>query len=128
MAESSFLALSLALVALAGCSGIDHVQLDGVTNMPDDSTLTLQGGSLHTGIATAFTPRVWTHDLTDTDEEDRSSIDVQSSDTRVLGVANVTNDGRVVVFAAAPGQATLTITLDGETAQAVPVTVTDPSP
>jgi hypothetical protein len=114
------------MLAMAGCSGIDHVQLDGVTGMPDDSHLSLQSGALHTGIATAFTPRVWTYDATDTDEEDRSSIDVQSSDTSTLGVAGVTDDQRVVVFAVRPGQATLTILLNGEVAQSIPVTVTDP--
>jgi hypothetical protein len=124
MAKKSLLAL--VVFALSGCNGIDHAQIDGVTNMPDDSRFTIQGATMHTGIATAFKPRLWTHDATDTDEEDRSSIDVQSSNNSVIGIANVTDDDRVVVYAVGPGQATVTITFNGAPAQVIPVTVTDP--
>jgi hypothetical protein len=112
--------------ALAGCSGIDHATLDGVTTMPDDSALSTAYGSMHTGIAAAFRPRVWTHDVWGTHEQS-SGIDVVSSDPSILRVAHVTNDDRVVVWAAGPGQATLTVTLNGETARNVPVTV-NPAP
>jgi len=117
-------ALGLCLV-LAGCSGIDHATLDGVTAMPDDSSLSTTGGAMHTGIATGFKPRVWTHDLWGTHEQS-SGIAVQTSNPNVLRVAPVTNDPRVVVWAAGPGAATMTVTLNGETALDVAVTVTDP--
>src|SRR6516164_1935432 len=91
-------ALALALGS-AGCSGIDHATLDGVTTMPDDSTLSNGGGAMHTGIATGFKPRVWTHDVWGTHEES-NGIDVHSSNTNVLRVAHVTSDPRVVVWAA----------------------------
>ena len=57
MASRNLLKLGLCF-ALAGCSGIDHATLDGVTAMPDDSSLTINGGAMHTGIATGFKPRV----------------------------------------------------------------------
>jgi len=113
-------------LALAGCSGIDHVELDGVTNMPDDSRFSIQGGALHTGIATAFKPRVWTHNWHFGTDEQTDGIDVVSSNTDVVGVAHVTNDSRVVIFAVGPGQAVVSVTYDGENAQGMPVTVTDP--
>jgi hypothetical protein len=116
---------ALSLFALTGCSGIDHTTLDGVNSMPDDSSLNAGGGQLHTGIGAAFTPRVWTHDFWGTHEQ-TSGIDVQSSDTSVLRVAHVTNDKRVVVWAQSPGQATMSITLNGDVAMNVPITVTDP--
>jgi hypothetical protein len=106
-----------------GCSGIDHTTLDGVTTMPDDSMLTAQGGQLNAGIATAFKPRVWTHNIWGTHEQN-DGIDVQTSNASVLRVAHVTgNDKRVVVWAVAPGSATMSVTLDGQTALNVPVTV-----
>jgi hypothetical protein len=113
------------VAVLAGCSGIDHTTLDGVNTPPDNSTLSETAGAMHTGIAVAFRPRVWTHDVWGTHEQ-TSGIDVQSSDTSVLRVAHVTNDTRVVVWGAAPGQATLTVTLNGEAALRVPVVVQDP--
>ncbi len=121
------LSIASSLVALlsCGCSGLDHAILDGVTTMPDDSTLTSGGGQLHTGIATAFQPRVWTHNLWGTHEQS-DGIDVQTSNAEVVRVAHVTNDARVVVWAVQPGNATVTVTLDGETALNVPVAVTDP--
>jgi hypothetical protein len=120
--------LSLVLLAaVAGCSGIDHATLDGVTTMPDDSTLSNHGGTMHAGIATGFTPRVWTHDFWGTHEQS-SGIDVQTSDATVLRVAHVTGDKRVVVWAAGEGSATLTVTLDGSPAMNVPVMVTQPAP
>jgi len=119
------LAAAPLVAVLAGCSGIDHTTLDSINTMPDDSTLSETGGAMHTGIAAAFQPRVWTHDVWGTHEQ-TSGIDVQSSDTSVLRVAHVTNDKRVVVWAAAQGNATLTVTLNGEAALRVPVVVQDP--
>jgi hypothetical protein len=114
------------VAVLAGCSGIDHTTIEDVNSMPDDSTIAANGGAMHTGIAAAFHPRVWTHDIWGTHEQ-TSGIDVQSSDTSVVRVAHVTNDDkRVVVWAAAPGNATLTVTLNGEAALRVPVVVQDP--
>jgi hypothetical protein len=112
--------------ALTGCSGIDHATLDGVTAMPDDSSLTVHGGSMHTGIATGFKPRVWTHDFWGTHEQS-SGIAVQTSNPNVVRVAPVTGDPRVVVWATAPGQSNMTVTLNGETALDVTITVTDPA-
>jgi hypothetical protein len=119
-------ALALGTLGVCGCSGIDHATLDGVTTMPDDSNLSPSGGVMHTGIATGFKPRVWTHDLWGSHEES-SGIDVTTSNASVLRVAHVSNDPRVVVWASAPGSATLSITLNGETALAVQVNVTDPA-
>jgi hypothetical protein len=115
----------LAVLALCGCSGIDHATLDGVTTMPDDSTLTSQEGQMNSGIATGFQPRVWTHNIWGTHEQS-DGIDVQTSNADVLRVAHVGDGKRVVVWAVGPGSATLSITLDGDTAMAVPVRVTDP--
>jgi hypothetical protein len=115
----------LAALFACGCSGIDHATLDGVTTMPDDSTLTSGGGQLNTGIATAFHPRVWTHNLWGTHEQS-DGIDVQSSNTDVVRVAHVTDDKRVVIWAVGPGHATVSVTLDGDTALSVPVAVIDP--
>jgi hypothetical protein len=124
MAKRTFAAVALGL-AVAGCSGIDHATLDGVTTMPDDSTLANAGGTMHTGIATGFKPRVWTHDIWGSHEQS-GGIDVHTSNANVLRVAHVSNDPRVVVWAAGAGQATLTVTLNGEAALNVPVTVTEP--
>jgi hypothetical protein len=122
-----WLSIASSLVALlaCGCSGLDHAVLDGVTSMPDDSTLTTSGGQLTTGIAAAFQPRVWTHNLWGTHEQS-DGIDVQTSNADVVRVAHVTDDKRVVVWAVGPGQATVSVTLDGETALNVPVLVADP--
>jgi hypothetical protein len=126
MARGLFIASALGALLACGCSGIDHVNLDGVTNMPDDSTLTTGGGQLNTGIATAFQPRVWTHNIWGTHEQS-DGIDVQTSNTSVVRVAHVTNDSkRVVIWAVGPGQAQVSVTFDGDTALNVPVTVMDP--
>jgi hypothetical protein len=114
------------MLSIAACSGVDHATLDGVTTMPDDSTLTNAGGAMHTGIATGFKPRVWTHDIWGTHEES-SGIEVQTSNPNVLRIAHVADDQRVVVWAAGPGEAMLTVTLDGERAMTVAVQVTDPA-
>jgi hypothetical protein len=122
-----WLSIASSLVALlaCGCSGIDHATLDGVTTMPDDSTLTMGGGQLNTGIATAFQPRVWTHNIWGTHEQ-TDGIDVQTSNADVVRVAHVTDNNRVVVWAVGPGQAEVSVTLDGETALSLPVVVMDP--
>jgi hypothetical protein len=122
-----WLSIASSLVALlaCGCSGIDHATLDGVTTMPDDSTLTMGGGQLNTGIATAFQPRVWTHNIWGTHEQ-TDGIDVQTSNADVVRVAHVTDNNRVVVWAVNPGQAEVSVTLDGETALSLPVVVMDP--
>jgi hypothetical protein len=126
MARCLLIATSLVALLACGCSGIDHATLDGVTTMPDDSTLTMGGGQLNTGIATAFQPRVWTHNIWGTHEQ-TDGIDVQTSNSDVVRVAHVTDDNkRVVVWAVGPGQARVSITLDGETALSLPVAVTDP--
>jgi hypothetical protein len=118
------LAAPLAL-ALCACSGIDHATLDSVTTTPDDSTVTLRGAYMRSGVAAAFKPRVWTHDFWGKHEQN-DGIDVETSDASIIRVAHVTDDKRVVVWAVGPGSATLTITLDGETATNIPVLVTDP--
>jgi hypothetical protein len=123
----SFLLAAIALgLSAAACSGIDHATLDGVTTMPDDSTLTNAGGAMHTGIATGFKPRVWTHDIWGAHEES-SGIDVQTSNANVVRVAHVANDPRVVVWAAGSGEAVLTVTLNGEPAMNVAIQVTEPA-
>jgi hypothetical protein len=118
------IASSLAALFACGCSGLDHATLDSVTTMPDDSTLTSSAGHLHTGVATAFHPRVWTHNIWGTHEQS-DGIDVQTSNADVVRVAHVTNDNRVVVWAVGPGNATVSVTLDGDTALSVPVAVAD---
>jgi hypothetical protein len=125
MAKRSLLKLGLCLT-LTACSGIDHATLYGVTAMPDDSSLTTTGGAMHTGIATGFKPRVWTHDVWGTHEQS-SGIAVQTSNPNVLRVAPVTGDPRVVVWATGPGRANMTVSLNGETALNVTVNVTDPA-
>jgi hypothetical protein len=125
MARCLLIASSLVALLGCGCSGIDHATLDGLTTMPDDSTLTMGGGQLNTGIATAFQPRVWTHNIWGTHEQ-TDGIDVQTSNADVVRVAHVTDDKRVVVWAVGPGQARVSITLDGETALSLLVAVTDP--
>jgi hypothetical protein len=124
LARCLSIASSLVALLVCGCSGIDHATLDGVTTMPDNSTLTSGRGQLNTGIATAFQPRVWTHDIWGTHEQS-DGIDVQTSNANVVRVAHVNNDKRVVVWAVGPGDATVSITLDGETALNVPVAVSD---
>jgi hypothetical protein len=119
------LALSVVLAGATGCSGIDHATLDGVTDMPDDSALTSRGGQLNTGIATAFQPRVWTHNLWGTHEQS-DGIDVQTSNADLVRVAHVSDNKRVVVWAVNPGNAVLSVTLDGDVAMNVPVTVALP--
>jgi hypothetical protein len=124
--QSSLAAVAVGLaLGLCGCSGIDHATLDGVTTMPDDSTLASRGGQMNSGIATAFQPRVWTHNIWGTHEQS-DGIDVQTSNADVVRVAHVSDNKRVVVWAVGPGTATVSITLDGDTAMAIPVTVTDP--
>jgi hypothetical protein len=125
LARSLSIASLLTALLVCGCSGIDHAILDGVTTMPDDSTLNNGGGQLNTGIATAFQPRVWTHNIWGTHEQS-DGIDVQTSNTDVVRVAHVTNDKRVVVWAVGPGHADISVTLDGDTALTVPVAVMDP--
>ena len=85
-----WLSIASSLVALlaCGCSGLDHAILDGVTSMPDDSTLTTSGGQLTTGIAAAFQPRVWTHNLWGTHEQS-DGIDVQTSNARSGGALSI---------------------------------------
>jgi hypothetical protein len=116
-----------ALATLTGCSGIDHATLDGVAGMPDDSTLGNGSGTLHTGIAVDFTPRVWTDNTFGGTSEQTDGIDVQSSNGFVVQTAHVSSDRRVVVWAVHPGTADLTVTYNGSTALVSHVTVTDQS-
>ena len=125
MAKVLALLASGALAALTGCSGIDHATLDGVKGMPDDSTLGDRGGTLHTGIALDLTPRVWTDKTFGGTSEQTDDIDVKSSDEGVLRVAHVSSDHRVVVWAVEPGEASLTVTYQGQTALVSRVKVLD---
>ena len=146
MVERS-LAIVLGLIGLAastGCGSSYTAVLSGVTPMPDGSSLEQTGGHLHSGIATAFTPLVTMSNTWGTHSE-TDSILVSTSDPGVLQVAQVTgntqgygtgyqdgsgsgdsNGGRWVVWAIAPGVATLTVMQSGNVALTVQVEVTDP--
>jgi len=133
----------LGLVASTGCGSSYSATLNGVTPMPDGSSLGQTGGRMHSGIATAFTPKVTMSDTWGTHGE-TDGVAVSTSDPGVLQVAAVTgnsqgyassdpndgsgngNGGRWIVWAVGPGVATLTVLQSGNVALSVPVEVTDP--
>jgi hypothetical protein len=120
--------LTAALLGVgAGCSGIDHANIQGQTAVPGTSTLTTSGGNLQTGIAIAFKPHVWTRNTLGGTTEHTDSMGAQSSNGAIAQVAQVTNQGdQFVVWAVGPGTATVTVTYQGDTALSIPITVTDP--
>ena len=114
-----------AVLVITGCGSSYSATLTGQTPMPDGSSLTAMGGSLHTGIATAFTPQVEKHDpFGDTSETD--GVLIASSNPGVVRAASVTGSSRWIVWAVSAGAAELTITQDGNVAQTLQVVVTDP--
>jgi hypothetical protein len=115
---------SLALLTLLGCSSSYFGSIGFVTPMPDGSTLSNTGGQLHTGIAAGFVAGVTRNDFWG-EHNKTDDIGVVSSNPSVLGVASAPN-GQSVVFAVAPGTATLIVTVGGGPVLKVPVTVTDP--
>jgi hypothetical protein len=117
-----------ALAVLAGCGGIDHSMIDDTTGAPgsDSSFLDAPTCMVHTGVAIAFTARVWTHDFLGNASQQTDGIDVKVDDPGVLHVARVTSDStKFVVWGVAPGTAKLRITYNDETALTSTVTVTD---
>jgi hypothetical protein len=95
--------------------------------MPDGSSLTATAGSLHTGMATAFTPSVFRHNAFG-EASESDGVLVTSSNPSVLRATGVTGSAKWIVWAVAPGSAELSITQDGNVAASIPVEVTDPPP
>jgi|SRR5579883_1145553 len=125
----AFAMVVAAVGVLTGCGGLDHADFDSPTSAPDSSTIARGACQMHTGIAVAFTPRVWTHDFLGNTNEQKDNIGVRSSDPGVVHLAQTTNDGtKWVAWAVAPGTARVEITYNDETATAADVTVSDPSP
>jgi hypothetical protein len=144
-AERALLAFGVALgvLALAGCGSSYTANLSNQTEIPDDSTFSLQGGNLHSGIAVGFAPNVNQSDVWGTSTDD-DAVNLVSSDSNVVGVASVPASGscsnsqgsqdgnsngqcgKWLVWAIAPGTATVTITAGGNTVSTIPITVTDP--
>ena len=126
--DRRIIGLIAAILVTSACSGIDHGDLEGTTDVPDNySSLSSASGQMRTGIAISFTPHVWTRNTCGGTSEQSSNIGVQTSDAQVLHVAQVTGqDNQFVVWAVAPGSAHLIIQYQGDTAMSIPVTVTDP--
>jgi hypothetical protein len=143
--ERALLAIGVALgvLALQGCGSSYTATLSNFTQIPDDSTFDLSGGNLHSGIAVGFSPNVNSSDVWGTSTDD-DAINLTSSDTNVVGVASVPANsscsssqgsqdgnsngqcGKWIVWAIAPGSATVTITAGGNTVNTIHITVTDP--
>jgi hypothetical protein len=126
--DRRIIGLVAAILVFGGCSGIDHGDIEGTTDVPDNySSLSSASGQMRTGIAIAFTPHVWTRNTCGGTSEQSSDIGVQTSNAQVLHVAQVTDQkNQFVVWAVAPGNARVIIQYQGETAMSIPVTVTDP--
>jgi hypothetical protein len=121
---AAFVGTAAAAAALAGCSGIDHADIDGQTPAPDGSSLETTGGTMAPGIAIAFTPHVWTRStFGGSSERPGLGVTVSSSDPSVLMVAEVTGGGKAVAWAVAPGSARVILTYEGQTALEIPVVV-----
>jgi hypothetical protein len=117
-------ALVAAAAALAGCSGIDHADIDGQTPSPDGSSLQTSGGAMAPGVAIGFTPHVWTRStFGGSSERPGLGVTVSSSDPSVVMVAPVTGGGQAVAWAVAPGSAQIILTYEGQTALRIPVVV-----
>lgn len=126
--DKRILAIVGAILVLEGCSGIDHGDIEGQTDVPDNySTLTSASGQMHTGIAISFTPHVWTRNTCGGTSEQSKDIAVSSNNEQILHVAKVTGqDDQFVVWAVAAGGANIVVQYQGDTAMSIPVTVTDP--
>lgn len=126
--DRRILGLVATILVFSACSGIDHGDIEGVTDVPDNySSLSSASGQMRTGIAIAFTPHVWTRNTCGGTSEQSSNIGVQTSNPQVLHVAQVSGqDNQFVVWAVAAGNAHVNITYQGDTAMSIPVTVTDP--
>jgi hypothetical protein len=124
------MSLVAAILVFGGCSGIDHGDIEGQTDVPDNySSLTSSRGQMRTGIAIAFTPHVWTRNTCGGTSEQSNNIGVQTSNPQVVHVAQVTDkNDQFVVWAVAPGNANVIIQYQGDTAMSIPVTVTNPPP
>jgi len=126
--DRRIIGLVAAILVCAACSGIDHGDIEGTTDVPDNySSLSSGSGQMRTGIAIAFTPHVWTRNTCGGTSEQSSNIGVQTSNPQVLHVSQVTDkDNQFVVWAVAPGHANVIVQYQGDTAMSIPVTVTDP--
>lgn len=126
--DKRIVAIVGAILVLEGCSGIDHGDIEGQTDVPDNySTLSSASGQMRTGIAISFTPHVWTRNTCGGTSEQSSNISVNSTNEQILHVAQVTGQGnQFVVWAVGPGSAHLVVQYQGDTAMSIPVTVTDP--
>jgi hypothetical protein len=127
------------LLASTACGATYKATLTKETVMPDGSSLGLEGGHMHSGIATLFTPAVSKDDVWG-NGNDSDPIVLTSSNPAVLQVASVpasgdssaTEDsessqtGRWIVWAVAPGWAVLTVETEGNVAANIPVEVIDP--
>src|SRR5579871_3718774 len=116
------------LLAAMGCGSSYTLTLSGVTPMPDGSSLTEAGGRLHVGMATAFTPHVTESSNGGSPQPQTDEIAVSTSDPSVLQVASVVNGkgNQWLMWAVAPGLATVTVTQAGNVAGTIGVSVTEP--
>jgi hypothetical protein len=120
---------ALALASTA-CGSTYRATLTGLTPIPDDSSFSVDGGHLHSGIAVAFTPSVSETSSSGTNA-DTDPIAVVTSNPAVLQLASVPSDGNLdadswIVWAVTPGTAVITISAGSAIAANIPIVVTDP--
>src|SRR5580704_4676937 len=118
----------LVLVSTA-CSTSYQVVLDELTPMPDDSSFAVEGARLHSGIATAFVPRVTANNVVDTDPivvltSNPDAVEVASVPVAFAGDGGTnTTEGWWIVWAVAPGSAVVTVRAGSNTVASIPVFV-----
>lgn len=112
------------LSALAGCGPYyDHLDFGQQTSPPIPVSLGSSAVTIPVGIAVAVSP-IAIDDGGDPMED--SQVSLQSSNASVLGIDPATSDGLLVVYGIRPGQAMITVLVDGERADQIPAVVVEP--
>jgi hypothetical protein len=124
--KQSLFACAAALVtsALMGCTpGYDHLDFAQRTSPPLPADLSANGVTIPVGIAVGIAP-IAIDDSGDPMED--VNLSLVSSSSSILGLDGAGDDG-FVIYGVAPGQATISVFVDGTPVDTIPaVVIEDP--
>jgi hypothetical protein len=115
--------LVFAAIGAAGC-GPDFGSLSFAkrTSPPAETVIDFDGIEIRVGIAAGVIVTPLDDDGDQMDEE--TTVDLNATDTKVVGVDPVLEPGSFVIYGVSPGNTTISVEVDGSHEANIPVTVT----
>lgn len=120
-----WLAGAIAIMSLGCEPQLARIDMQARTTPPGSVGLTEQGMTIATGLAVGFVAVAL--DESDSPMPPETTLEMASTDPTIAGVDPSLEAGTFVIYGVAPGSAEVTVGVDGEFYQSIPVVVTEPT-